>query len=373
MIQTVVNAGEQTMIFAGMLGIVFLLLFRFKRDSSGFSLEVTNQLKGLAILTIIFGHIGYFLFSDHNFLFPLSTISGIGVDMFLLLSGYGLAVSAIKKNLKPLEFYKRRVGKIFIPLWIVLVVILVLDAVLLKQFYDWPVMIRSFFGLYPSADIYKDLNSPLWYMTPLLFNYLIFPGVFKQRWSLVSALVMAGIGYVVLLLPLPVADGVRHLYELHYLAFPIGVAIAGGSDTFGKYAVKIFKWLKLRKVLELSRYVFLIALAVVFYYSAWATFENILIVQLVSILSALSVLLMFVCFKLRMRLLEIFGEYSYEIYLFHWPLLYRFDFIYRSLPAGMGTALYLVYFLVLAYFLKKLAGGQFLKPKESYVPFANLK
>ncbi|PJA41109.1 hypothetical protein CO178_00905, partial [candidate division WWE3 bacterium CG_4_9_14_3_um_filter_34_6] len=32
----------------------------------------TNELKGIAVLLIIFSHIGYFLFSDHRFLYPLS-------------------------------------------------------------------------------------------------------------------------------------------------------------------------------------------------------------------------------------------------------------------------------------------------------------
>jgi len=353
MMQTVADAGLQTLIFALLLGLAFLFSLRRRRGQLGFPVEVTNELKGLAILAVIFGHLGYFLFTDHNFLYPLSTISGVGVDIFFLLSGYGLAMSALKKNYSASEFYKRRLGKIFLPLWLVLAALLLLDALLLRQFYDWPAVVRSLLGIFPSADIYMDINSPLWYLTPLLFYYLIFPLVFRPRWAFWSALLMGVLAYILLQLPLPVTAGVRNLYELHYLAFPLGVALAAGLSVFGSSGHKLLLRLGSKKVLTVIRYIFLSAMLVIFYYSATAGGKG-LSAQIMSILSAIALLLIFICIKLRSSLLELLGKYSYEIYLLHWPLLYHYDFIYRWLPAGLGTALYIIIFLGLAYLLKKI-------------------
>lgn len=355
MMQTVTDASFQTTIFAVILGLVFLFSLRRRSEPLGFSHDVTNQLKGFAVLTILFGHIGYFLFTDRSFLVPLSNISGVGVDIFFLLSGFGLAISALKKNYKPLEFYRRRVGKIFVPLWVVLVILLILDAILLRQFYDWPTVIRSFFGLFPSADIYKDINSPLWYLTPLLFYYLIFPWLFKPRWAIFSALVMLLIGIGMLALPLPITDGVHNLYNLHFIAFPLGVFFAACMHGLEDRARKMAEWMRAKKILKGARYIFLITLFLIFVYSANAGGEG-LYAQIMSIICATSVLLVFVCIKLRFRMFEVLGNYSYEIYLLHWPLLYRFDFIYHFVPAGFGTSLYLLYFIGLAYLLRRICG-----------------
>lgn len=342
--QTAVVPIEQTIIFGGLFFVVFLWLLRKKQEPLNFSLLVTSELKGFAILTIILGHIGYFLFTDHGFLYPFSTISGVGVDIFFLLSGYGLALSSMKKNYVPLEFYRRRVGKIFLPLWIVLVLLLLLDAFLLGRFYDWSVMVRSFLGLYPSADIYNDLNSPLWYLTPLFFYYLVFPWVFKPRWAVFSGFILALLGYVLLSLPLPVTEGVRNLYSLHYLAFPLGVVLAGLSSFTKKFHSIITTW---------ARYILLIVCGGVFFYAATAGGSG-LTAQLLSLLCTLMVLFIFIATKLYSRLFEIFGNYSYEIYLLHWPLLYRYDFLYRFLPPGVATFLYLIVMLGLAWALRKI-------------------
>jgi len=40
---------------------------------------VTQELKGLAILSIVFAHIAYMLVSDSRFLYPLSVAAGVGV------------------------------------------------------------------------------------------------------------------------------------------------------------------------------------------------------------------------------------------------------------------------------------------------------
>jgi len=93
----------------------------------------TNELKGIAVLLIIFSHIGYFLFSDHRFLYPLSVAGGVGVNIFLFLSGFGLTHSEMKFHKTIKEFYTKKLKGIFIPMWIVFISILFLDYFVLKK------------------------------------------------------------------------------------------------------------------------------------------------------------------------------------------------------------------------------------------------
>jgi len=70
------------------VALSFLLLFflsislRQKKHTEIFPASVTTELKGVAILMVLFAHIGYFLFWDHRFMFPLSVFGGIGMDLF---------------------------------------------------------------------------------------------------------------------------------------------------------------------------------------------------------------------------------------------------------------------------------------------------
>src|SRR3990167_10590201 len=82
-------------------------LFRRKDGEGVLGQESTLSLKGFAILAIVFAHIGYFLVADHRFLFPLSTLAGVGVDMFLLLSGFGLTMSSLSRDRPTMDFYAR--------------------------------------------------------------------------------------------------------------------------------------------------------------------------------------------------------------------------------------------------------------------------
>src|SRR4051812_35906082 len=97
----ITDALPQTIFFSVLfLGLILLSLKKVKPFSS-LTKEHTQELKGIAILTIIFGHIGWLLAKDHQFLFPLSALSGVGVNLFLFLSGFGLTLSEKKKQLKP--------------------------------------------------------------------------------------------------------------------------------------------------------------------------------------------------------------------------------------------------------------------------------
>ena len=118
--QTIQNPEFHTLILILIFLLGMAISSRKRQDRQFFPTSVTQELKGFAILTIIFGHIGYFLDTNDTFLFPLSVASGVGVNIFLFLSGFGLTMSTLKKQLSLLQFYKRRLLRLFLPMWIVL-------------------------------------------------------------------------------------------------------------------------------------------------------------------------------------------------------------------------------------------------------------
>jgi peptidoglycan/LPS O-acetylase OafA/YrhL len=85
--------------------------------------------------------------------------------------------------------------------------------------------------------------------------------------------------------------------------------------------------------------------------------------QIFSLLVTLLVVLFFSFKKIASRSWELVGKYSYEIYLLHWPIYWRYQILYQYLPAWLATALYLLLIVVLAIGLHKLLNGCSIKLK----------
>lgn len=317
----------------------------------------TNELKGLAMLMIIFSHIGYFLFTDHRFLYPISIAAGVGVNIFLFLSGFGLTSSEIVSQKSPLQFYKKRLKNIFVPMWVVLLFILVADWLLLGKTYETTVVIQSILGFFPRADIFTSLNSPLWYFTFILFYYLTFPLIFRKKRPAVSIIALLLLGYLVTKVTLPVSEAVQKLYQLHYLSFPLGMAFAYlNLKKLSVLANQIFVKLQIGapvKNLVRVSLIILTSLAVAHAAINSGIGKSVLTEQFISILTLLGLVLIFLLKNIQSDFLIILGKYSYEIYLIQWPLMYRFDFIYKHTPAFLGTILYILVFILLGLALNK--------------------
>ncbi|MCL5409791.1 MAG: acyltransferase family protein [Patescibacteria group bacterium] len=336
--------------------VIFLisLLFRLKKRFTNldFSIDLTNQLKGVAILAIIFSHIGYFLSTDSRFLFPISVLAGVGVNLFLLLSGFGLTLSQLTNDYTPIQFYRRRLSKLYLPLWIVLVFLLILDF-LLGHFYPLGTILASFAGFFPSNDLYADINSPLWYFTWIIFFYLLYPLVFIKKAPILTAFILTGAGFIVTSFNLPVHESVLQFYKLHLLAFPLGVVLAA--------LIKSHMITKLRSLIHSStitvflRVLLLFGLAFVIGYTAIhsGVGGSLMQEEAISLLTTLAIVLFFFLFYFEIYFLRLVGKYSYEIYLFHWPLIYRYDLLYKILPAGITTFIYLIIFVVIGKLLHK--------------------
>lgn len=350
----IIDSVLQTNIFMALLLLAVVLTVKKRTAGSQFDITFTNELKGVAILMVIFSHVGYFLSTDHRFLYPLSVVAGKGVDIFLFLSGFGLTISALKSSTGVKDFYLKRLKKLFIPMWLVLAVFFVLDAVVLHRFYPFSNIVQNILGFFSHADLYQDLNSPLWYFTLILFYYLLFPLVFSKRLPVISAGLLLLLGYFLVNLNLPVSAGVLGLYKLHYLAFPLGMCLTIILQYLEKHPIKLPSIPRTDALV--TKFIAIIVALYLFGFLAINSGVGGIPIkeQAVSLVAVGCLLVMFFLKSHSSRFLTLLGAYSYEIYLLHWPLMSRYDFLYTRLPASLATFLYLVILLILGVVLKKL-------------------
>lgn len=354
MIVSISNPLAATWIFSAIFFLIILVTVKPRTMADWLPASLSAELKGLAILMIVLSHVGYFLVNDTRFLWPLSTMAGIGVNLFLFLSGYGLTASQLKKNLSIGDFYQRRLLKLFIPYWLLLIVILPLDIFLLKFNYSWPFIIRAFFGIITHADLYSDFNSPLWYFTFIIGYYLLFPLVFSQKRPWLSALILGAAGYGLIVWNPNFLENVLYLYRVHIFAFPLGVLAAWALL---KLPRPDFLAAKLRGKQALIYGLLIISAAIIFVYAniysgVGVSYQR---EQLMSLIACAALLLIFILKKFEFKAWSWLGVYSYEIYLWHWPLMYRYDIFYRFMPVWLATILYLGFFVLFGWLLSKLA------------------
>lgn len=349
MLIDVSNPIQQTVYFSLIFVLIILMSIRLKTDQRQLSISTSNQIKGFAILSVILAHIGYYLARDHQFLFPLSVLAGVGVNLFLVFSGFGLTQSTFNKSLPIWQFYKRRLQRIYIPMWLVLTVILLAGWLVTHQTYDWVSIMQSYAGYFPRADLYHEINSPLWYFTFIALYYLIFPIVTKIPISYLWPILIWWLSTWMLTLQ-PNID-LRNLYQSHLLAFPLGMSLAILTNKLPRPKMHLSKWL----VWSIQA-VGIVILGLIIGYTAInsGVGHGIDIEQKISLLTTFSVIGLFVLLPINLGFLELYGIYSYEIYLLHWPILYRFDIFYQFLPAWLATIVYILVFLGLGYLIKKV-------------------
>jgi peptidoglycan/LPS O-acetylase OafA/YrhL len=368
------NAVFSTWIVGLVLGCFLILSVRPRKPGPLFSPAVTTELKGVAILMVIFSHIGYILASDSRFLWPFSIMAGVGVNLFFFLSGYGLSISNMKKKLGILDWYKKRLPKLFIPLWIVVSIFLLMDYFILHTHYPFQYIWHSMLGFFPRADAQKDLDSVLWYLTPLLFYYLLFPLVFSKKHLWISAVVLFLISILFVRWGTSLLPGVVRLYKVHYCAFPLGVLAAWAFSTttagrLRRYVEAQGKKLTSKKsknrmsgLLARGLYCLLI-LALMLTIGHLAVHSGVGQSpdkeQFISLCTMALTILLFIIKRVEFKFLSLFGLFSYEIYLLHWPLVSRYDLLYKHTYAWLATLAWLGIFIVLSWFLSSIAAGNF--------------
>lgn len=120
-----------------------------------FTKEQTQVLKGIAILYVLLGHMGY-----------LDTAGAWGVHIFLFVSGYGVYCSA-QKGMK--DFWQKKVVKVFLP-YLIFTSIFIFVRLILGEKLSFSTVFISIFGL----DFGKNVDSTMWYISYLFSWYAVF-------------------------------------------------------------------------------------------------------------------------------------------------------------------------------------------------------
>ena len=365
---TITNVPESNMIVIAVLIAVLFLTFRKSKHTEIFPISVTQELKGLGILTVVFAHFAYMLVTNAEFLFPLSIIAGVGVDLFLFMSGYGLSVGMLKRPMPVLDFYKRRLIKIFIPFWIALIFIFAADAIFLQINYPVPYMIQSFLGWFPTAIGFGDVNSPFWYITWMIMFYALYPIVFSTKRPWLSALILAVIATLLgVYNPLDMGD--NWLHRLHTLAFPLGIVAAWllmeTKDKENKLVTTLKNFRNNASNSMIHYVIIVVMLAIVVYMSLhttanhWPKLTALLgkgyfVDQFTSLVIMFAFIVIFSLKKFDNKFLSIYGLYSFEVYLIHWPLIGRYDIFFSYMPAWAAVIAWLVAFILISIVLQKM-------------------
>lgn len=134
----------------------------------------------IAILSVVFYHLAL-----RGIPIGRLNIGYVGVDIFMLLSGYGIGKSLMKNSVG--QFYKNRIRRI-LPLWL----LMILFNSLIRIFNtgaDILSTINNFLCDFSTLSFYINPNSlPEWYLATLILFYIISPAykflIEKTGWIL---------------------------------------------------------------------------------------------------------------------------------------------------------------------------------------------
>lgn len=312
----------------------------------------TNQSKGIAILAVIIGHFAWSAINDKNQLSIFTHWGYISVGIFLTLSAYGLYKSYEKRGLE--KFWIKRVGKVLIPYAIITVIWLIMDWKLLRINHGIVSSLMMVLGINLNPGWRKSVDFNMWYITYLLVWYLIFYIVYKFKLSKVySQIIFYFLAFVIMFLT---ARNITIInWGISALNFPVGITIAIYYERiisyFQKVKYKIY-------ILIASQCVFILL-----YFISKLIKINInditlqyLFNSLSAVFLAISVFLLFFMlsyWKIFSKFLEFTGIISFELYLLHGPLMYRYDFILWRGPIEITFLIYLIVLYALSIVYKK--------------------
>ena len=327
--------------------ILILIGITFKKNNNSFlDTQTTASLRGEAVLFLIFGHLSFSCLKQKMFF----NLGGYwAVIIFLFISGYGLYQRYQLNNIRGI-FWKKRISNLYPALWVTLVLFIFLDYFLLNLYHPLQRILLSILGIH--LNEFPIINPPVWFIQYIMMQYLIywlisklpFPDIVKLIGLFVICFCIA-----ILVEVSPISGWCEKYWTLYTIAFPVGVL-------FGKYQMQIRALITEHLKNQFFLLIPLIISLVIFSYGddfSPDSFSLRTIKPLALIIPIILALIIYERINLQSTFLIFLGNYSYEIYLLHYPFMIKYDFFLFREPPYIFFFAYFVSLLILSYILSK--------------------
>ncbi|QLY60238.1 acyltransferase family protein [Citrobacter freundii] len=291
-----------------------------------FDRDHTNAIKGVAILLVLLGHIGF-----------IPHAGAYGVVLFLMLSGFGLVQSYSRSGLD--NFFSKRLAKVIIPYAVITVIWLISFGHQYIVDADYYKLVMLVLGL----DLSAPLDPSMWYIPFLIIWYFAFYLIFSGKISIQTKTFFLFLFSIFMyrnagLFPMPVGAA------LYVTAFPIGVAIGAVYNVVKEYSIDrmyLFFGCVILSATSLVAAIYFygrISLSV-FDYSATNIACAFLAIGITSMLRVL---------RLKLVVFDFFGKISYEMYLLEYMFLMKCLWVLMLLPAEYMKAMFFIITIAIA-------------------------
>jgi len=324
-----------------------------------------DGLRGFAVIAVVFYH------SKVSFL----PVPGgfVGVDVFFVISGYVVCKSlqnAIDNDsLKMVEFYARRIVRLFPMLFLTLALTILVSYILLYPF-DFVDVLKSVVSINflagnvwfwkKSADYFNQTNS----YSPLIHTwslgveeqfYLLFPIlllVINRVRSQIRSILVGSISLIFALLSILLSskfpNAVFYLMPFRVWEFALGSCV---YFLHQNSKMEILRYKLLTNVLQLLSFSSIIAICFTFN----PLVENVMFAQMISGLASASLILLTghrrsrKSWILSNRLIVAIGVISYSLYLLHQPVLTFLTYEENGIPSTRNLLVALLCIFVVSF------------------------
>jgi peptidoglycan/LPS O-acetylase OafA/YrhL len=318
-----------------------------------FSRNQSRTLKGIAIALVLEDH-----WLCQALGLPLPPLGCVGVFIFLVLSGYGIA-NSLQRNNKVIEFAKKRLIKVYFPYLVMLLIMFFMHRFHVEMaptIYEQDFLEYLFFIKLPHGIIWYLRLQFFWYVFALIGYKL----VFKNNKKLILLLLFLLSGSFIISLFVEF----QRLYVWQFFSFPLGILLYLNE----KKIASVFDKLCSKNFLIVE--VMLTVLLFIFKKTTYVEtrelgFIDTLLQCGLTItvgMLCIGITKYFVKWKIIEKILCKLGECSYELYLAH---IVAIEYFYANsknvLVYGIVTIVCFIFFMI---YTKRISVLFFSKVKE---------
>lgn len=293
----------------------------------------------------------------------LGWLGDMGPGVFFLLSGLTLTLSALKKPLKPIDFYLKRLLRIY-PLYIIIHVIILLIA---KTWFKWDIhifsgaTILSLLGLRFTGSLFFYINPSWWFIWAIIQLYLLFPFLLSLLRNKGIKLFLLATFSITVLSRLYGVLLLTHSKNLYYWMTGIFIGTRLFEFTFGMFlgyllfnnSVRFNQLLSNKlKILLISIVIYAIGFICSWTY-AGSIFSNIFItIGLSGIFYAIFEGITQKPSALKNSMVWI-GKNSFSVFLLHQPFMMYVSPLFKGLQKGLVLLIIIMLSFVAGFFIEK--------------------